>query len=350
MNQWVATAALAMGTESGIPTQEPLLWFSQKISAVSDTACGSEPCLCPEQSAASRPLLEQGLLRQLRHSLNPLLSSPGRHCHGNQTLAGHCQQANVGFTKSVLLFISPFSNEKSKPCSGSCVWFQWYLSVLAVVLHRQWMSTPARWRAGKLPPSIQTLCPGKFSGFSCLFGEDGTGKGQVLPCFPKLKWPTASSSLLIIPVTRTNPLTPAPSRGCQSPPSSFLSAVTCIHTHWIQSFLIFTNLPPWVAFPTSSKCSGDVYCPKSCARHDQVLAHSTYLQHACALAVLQVREGGSTSTFSLLLSLSPALQAVLGAQLELALCRAMRADGEPCASCSSCGLPLHLQPGPLYSI
>lgn len=111
-----------------------------KISAVSDTACGSEPCLCPEQSAARRPLLEQGLLRelfQLRHSLNPPLSSPGRHCHGNQTLAGHCQQANVGFTKLMLLFISSFLNKKSKSCSRSCVWCQWYLSVLAVVLHWQ---------------------------------------------------------------------------------------------------------------------------------------------------------------------------------------------------------------------
>lgn len=30
-------------------------------------------------------------------------------------LAGHCQQANVGFTKTMLLFISPFSNKKANP-------------------------------------------------------------------------------------------------------------------------------------------------------------------------------------------------------------------------------------------
>lgn len=49
--------------------------------------------------------------------------------------------------------------------------------------------------------------------------------------------------------------------------------------------------------------------------------------------------GGSASTLSLLLSLSLALQAVLGHSLSLPSAGDW-GDGEPCASCSSCGLPL----------
>lgn len=182
-----------------------MLWFSQKISAVSDTACGSESYLCAEQSAVSRPLLGQGLLRglfRLRHSLNPLLSSPGRHCHGNQTgwalSAGKCWV----YQDNAALHL-PLLKQKSKSCSGSCGWYQWYLSVLAVVLPQQCMSIPATVKSWQIAPIVQTLYPGKFSEFSCFFDEIGMGKGQALPCLPKLKWPAASASLLLILLTRT---------------------------------------------------------------------------------------------------------------------------------------------------
>lgn len=134
------------GYRESVSTQETLLWFSQKISAVPDTACGSEPSLCTEQSAAKRPSLEQGLLRGLfwlRHSLDSLLSSPGRHCHGNLALgwalsADKCLVYQVNAALHLHLL-----RQKSKSCSESCAWYQWYLSVLAVVLHQQCMSTPA---------------------------------------------------------------------------------------------------------------------------------------------------------------------------------------------------------------
>lgn len=145
------------GYRGRVSTQEPLLWFSQKISAVPDTACGSEPSLCTEQPAARRPSLEQGLLRglfRLRHSLDSLLSSPGRHCHGNQALAGHCQQANVGFTKSMLLSISLLSNKKANPAAKAVrgtndISESWLLFLTSNV----WVLLQL-WRAGKLPPII----------------------------------------------------------------------------------------------------------------------------------------------------------------------------------------------------
>ena len=73
----------------------PLLRSSRKISAGSDTACGSGPYLCNEQSAASGSLLEQGLRRglcRLRCSLHSPQGEalPGQSGFNGALSAGKC--------------------------------------------------------------------------------------------------------------------------------------------------------------------------------------------------------------------------------------------------------------------
>lgn len=181
----------------------------------------------------------------------------------------------------------PVLKQKGKSCHGSCVRYQWYLSVLLFFTSNceelancpyysdplpwevLWIYLPLWWRWDKEGASPALLPQAKVA-YCLLFISpypDHQDHGN-----PHIKMFPNTSTFLRMSIHSLQLLL-----SCRMYPRS-------------PQLLIFTGLPPWVASPTSLKCRGDVYCPKSCARHDQVLAHSTYLQYSCAPAVLCVRE------------------------------------------------------------